>query len=131
MERMEHSCALDMTRRGGMQLEEMGVMFDLTRERVRQIAAEAARKAKRRAKLLGVFFDLPTIDPYRPTMWDLFPPAPDDVDLAVAVARKARLRLSNISYKQRHPEKVREWEERGQARVRAARAATMKARRPA
>jgi len=34
---LEHSCALDLAERGGMTLEEVGPVMNLTRERIRQI----------------------------------------------------------------------------------------------
>ena len=41
---LEHSCALDVADTGGITLEEVGEIMNLTRERIRQLEAEALRK---------------------------------------------------------------------------------------
>lgn len=46
---LEHTCALDVAERGGMTLEQVGSVLNVTRERVRQIE-HIARKAMRRAR---------------------------------------------------------------------------------
>ena len=46
---LEHTCALDVAERGGVTLEEVGVILNLTRERVRQV--EVAALAKVREKM--------------------------------------------------------------------------------
>jgi DNA-directed RNA polymerase sigma subunit (sigma70/sigma32) len=38
---LEETCALDVADRGGITLEEVGRLLNLTRERVRQLEAEA------------------------------------------------------------------------------------------
>ncbi len=43
---MEESCALDVAERGGITLEDVGDMMNLTRERVRQLEAAAIAKLK-------------------------------------------------------------------------------------
>jgi len=40
-EEMGESCALDLAARGGMTLEEVGIVMNITRERVRQIEEQA------------------------------------------------------------------------------------------
>ena len=45
--RMPETCALDVAERGGCTLEEIGRLLRITRERARQISAEAARKIRR------------------------------------------------------------------------------------
>jgi len=44
---MPESCALDVADRGGMTLEEVGAVMNLTRERVRQLEMQAAVKVRR------------------------------------------------------------------------------------
>ena len=44
---MGESCVLDVAERMGMTLEEVGAMFDLTRERIRQVQEKAAEKVKK------------------------------------------------------------------------------------
>lgn len=39
---LTETCALDVAERGGVTLEEVGTLFNLTRERVRQVEARAA-----------------------------------------------------------------------------------------
>ncbi len=41
---IEHSCALDVADTGGITLEEVGEILNLTRERIRQLEAEGLRK---------------------------------------------------------------------------------------
>ncbi|RMG97291.1 MAG: DNA-binding protein [Deltaproteobacteria bacterium] len=41
---LEHSCALDVADTGGITLEEVGEILNLTRERIRQLEAEGLRK---------------------------------------------------------------------------------------
>jgi len=43
---MEESCALDVAERGGITLEEVGTIMNLTRERVRQVEVRATSKLK-------------------------------------------------------------------------------------
>lgn len=43
---MEESCALDIAERGGITLEEVGAIMNLTRERVRQLEESALEKVK-------------------------------------------------------------------------------------
>ncbi len=45
-EEVRESCALDVADRGGSTLEEVAACFDLTRERIRQIEAEALGKVR-------------------------------------------------------------------------------------
>lgn len=52
-EQLEESCALDVADRGGLKLEEVGELINVTRERVRQIEAQALRKVGLRKTLLG------------------------------------------------------------------------------
>ena len=43
---MEHSCALDIADRGGITLEDVGVIMNLTRERIRQVEVRGLEKLK-------------------------------------------------------------------------------------
>jgi hypothetical protein len=52
---MQHTCALDVTERGALTLEEVGEVMNLTRERIRQIEVRAlVRKARAVATQLGL-----------------------------------------------------------------------------
>jgi hypothetical protein len=44
---LEETCALDVAERGGVTLEEVGAILNLTRERVRQIECRGAAKCRR------------------------------------------------------------------------------------
>jgi hypothetical protein len=72
----DQSCALDLTNRGGMTLEEIAIVMNLTRERVRQIEVRALlRRARPAATALGLGAeDTATVD------------ASDDNELPRAVA---------------------------------------------
>lgn len=48
---MAETCALDIADRGGITLEEVGEIYDVTRERVRQIEEKAVRKIRRHPDL--------------------------------------------------------------------------------
>ena len=43
---LEHSCVLDVADRGGITLEEVGAIMNLTRERIRQLESLAASKLR-------------------------------------------------------------------------------------
>ena len=43
---MNESCALDVADRGGTTLEDVGAIMNLTRERIRQVEANALKKMK-------------------------------------------------------------------------------------
>jgi hypothetical protein len=43
---LEHTCALDLAERGGMTLQQVGEVLQLTRERVRQIELHAGPKVR-------------------------------------------------------------------------------------
>jgi len=51
-------CVLDFAERGGMVLEDVGEVFGVTRERIRQIEDRALAKLRARAFHLGEFIDL-------------------------------------------------------------------------
>jgi DNA-directed RNA polymerase sigma subunit (sigma70/sigma32) len=50
------TCSLDVAKEGGATLGRVGVVFGLTRERIRQIEAIAIRKLEMRGVHLRVFF---------------------------------------------------------------------------
>lgn len=50
VEELEDTCALDVAARGGITLEDVGNMFNLTRERIRQIEGKALAKLKNSAR---------------------------------------------------------------------------------
>ena len=43
---LEHTCALDVAEKGGITLEEVGEIMNLTRERIRQIEARGLHKLR-------------------------------------------------------------------------------------
>ena len=43
---MEHTCALDIADRGGVTLEEVGEILNLTRERIRQVEVMGLEKLR-------------------------------------------------------------------------------------
>jgi hypothetical protein len=45
---LEETCTLDVAERGGVTLEELGAMFNLTRERIRQVEVKGMEKLKQR-----------------------------------------------------------------------------------
>ena len=49
---MEHSCSLDVAERGGLTLEQVGAIMNLTRERIRQVEGAGMEKL-RRTGLIG------------------------------------------------------------------------------
>ncbi|MEZ4395058.1 MAG: sigma factor-like helix-turn-helix DNA-binding protein [Polyangiales bacterium] len=52
IEAMSSSCTLDVADEGGATLEEVGELFDVTRERIRQIEAKALAKLPRRSETM-------------------------------------------------------------------------------
>lgn len=52
VEQMGESCALDVADRGGLQLEQVGALMNITRERIRQIEGEAIKKIRVGARQL-------------------------------------------------------------------------------
>ena len=50
------TCSLDVAREGGVTLERVGLVFGLTRERIRQIEAMAIRKLEMRGMHLRIFY---------------------------------------------------------------------------
>lgn len=59
---LEHSCTLDLAAKGGMPLEQVAEVINLTKERVRQIEVRAFRRILNRADLRGIL-DYVTPDP--------------------------------------------------------------------
>lgn len=53
---IDHTCALDVAARGGLRLEDVGEVMNLTRERVRQIEVRALTR-KMHPRLVGRGFD--------------------------------------------------------------------------
>ena len=86
LEELADTCALDVAGRGGATLEDVGNMFNLTRERIRQIEGKALGKLKNsvRARALreehdgvdGVFAQGKTKPKYVPTPRAELPPEP-------------------------------------------------------
>ncbi len=54
---MEHSCALDVAEQGGLTLEEVGHIMNLTRERIRQVEVAGIQKLRES----GLFEDIDRI----------------------------------------------------------------------
>jgi hypothetical protein len=50
---LEHTCALDVAERGGLMLDEVGDIMNLTRERIRQVETRGLLAIGRRAPELG------------------------------------------------------------------------------
>lgn len=57
LEDVPETCALDLADKGGLTLEEVGALFNVTRERIRQIESKALRQVRRRAAQYGVVPD--------------------------------------------------------------------------
>ncbi|MEZ4467035.1 MAG: sigma factor-like helix-turn-helix DNA-binding protein [bacterium] len=51
---MEHTCALDVAERGGITLEDVGEILNLTRERIRQVEVKGLQKLRETATTLGL-----------------------------------------------------------------------------
>ncbi len=51
---MEETCALDVAERGGITLEEVGEILNLTRERIRQVEVKGLQKLRETAEGLGL-----------------------------------------------------------------------------
>jgi hypothetical protein len=54
---LEHTCALDIAERGGITLEEVGEIMNLTRERIRQVEASGLEKLREGHAALETFID--------------------------------------------------------------------------
>ncbi len=61
IEEMKETCALDVADRGGITLEEVGEILNLTRERIRQVEVRGLYKLR----VLGDGLDLPPLPPER------------------------------------------------------------------
>tara|TARA_B100001093_G_scaffold20855_1_gene18647 strand:- start:422 stop:688 length:267 start_codon:yes stop_codon:yes gene_type:complete len=51
---MRETCALDVADRGGITLEEVGEILNLTRERIRQVEVKGLQKLRATAESLGL-----------------------------------------------------------------------------
>ena len=51
---MEETCALDVADRGGITLEEVGEILNLTRERIRQVEVKGLQKLRATSQELGL-----------------------------------------------------------------------------
>jgi DNA-directed RNA polymerase sigma subunit (sigma70/sigma32) len=51
---MQETCALDVADRGGITLEEVGEILNLTRERIRQVEVKGLEKLRETASKLGL-----------------------------------------------------------------------------
>ena len=51
---MAETCALDVADRGGITLEEVGEILNLTRERIRQVEVKGLQKLRATAEELGM-----------------------------------------------------------------------------
>jgi hypothetical protein len=51
---MKHTCVLDEITPGGTTLEEVGILYGVTRERIRQIESKGMRRARIRSRQLGL-----------------------------------------------------------------------------
>lgn len=60
---LEETCALDVAERGGITLEEVGEIMNLTRERIRQVEVSGLDKLKRGDAKLHTFIDGRELDP--------------------------------------------------------------------
>ena len=67
VEEMKESCALDVADRGGVQLQELGALTNLTRERVRQLEVKACRKIEN-SGLIDLRSLLPGRERHRPDL---------------------------------------------------------------
>lgn len=54
MDQLPATCALDVAERGGVTLEELGAIMNLTRERIRQIEVKAIVKVRVELERLGI-----------------------------------------------------------------------------
>ena len=61
---LEDSCALDVADRGGITLEEVGTIMNLTRERIRQVEVRGLEKLKEVPETLGGLDIYADWDPY-------------------------------------------------------------------
>ena len=61
---LEETCALDVADRGGITLEEVGVIMNLTRERIRQVEVRGLEKLKEVPEALGGLDAYIDWDPY-------------------------------------------------------------------
>lgn len=60
---LEHTCALDVAEQGGITLEEVGDILNLTRERIRQLESSGLKKIREAAEE----FELDAYDDWDPT----------------------------------------------------------------
>ena len=54
VQEMSETCALDVADRGGITLEEVGEILNLTRERIRQVEVKGLQKLRATAEELGL-----------------------------------------------------------------------------
>ncbi len=73
---LEETCALDVAERGGVTLEEVGEIMNLTRERIRQVEVAGLEKLRSGHEDLETFIDGREL----PLHHDRLPVLPDDAD---------------------------------------------------
>lgn len=90
VEEMKESCALDVADRGGVQLQELGALTNLTRERVRQLEVKACEAMGAPGQLIELRSLLPGRERHRPELRhpEETPPAPAPAERKACYQRK-------------------------------------------